>query len=66
MKLPGMKKDLKPIPAFRQNPGEKERHFFKRVNQQVTVSLINSKINFDFYYDVEKLDTKSLVEYVLL
>ena len=38
MKLPGMKKDLKPIPVFKQNEGEKNRQFFRRVNQQVTVS----------------------------
>ena len=37
MKLPGMKKDLKPIPVFQQNPGEKNRQFFRRVNQQVEV-----------------------------
>ena len=43
MRLPGMKKDLRPIPAFKQNPGEKERHFFKRGNQEVTVSLMNLK-----------------------
>lgn len=47
MRLPGMKKDLRPIPAFKQNPGEKERHFFKRVNQEVTVSFmkLKSKMN---------------------
>ena len=37
MKLPGMMKDLKPIPVFQQNPGEKNRQFFRRVNQQVEV-----------------------------
>ena len=37
MKLPGMKKDLKPIPVFQQNAGEKNRQFFRRVNQQVEV-----------------------------
>jgi len=55
MKLPGMKKDLKPIPAFRQNPGEKERHFFKRVNQQVTQFLkqktYEAKYNVDLVQD---------------
>ena len=38
MKLPGMKKDLKPIPVFQQQEGEKQRQFFRRMNQQVAVS----------------------------
>ena len=38
MKLPGMKKDLKPIPIFQQQEGEKERQFFRRVNQMTAVS----------------------------
>ena len=42
MKLPGMKKDLKPIPVFKQNEGEKNRQFFRRVNQQVTVSKVHT------------------------
>ncbi len=37
MRLPGMKKDLRPIPVFQQQPGEKERQFFRRMNQTVTV-----------------------------
>ena len=40
MKLPGMSKPLKPIPIFQQKPGEKERQFFRRVNQQVSVSIL--------------------------
>ena len=38
MKLPGMKKELKPIPVFQQQEGEKNRQFFRRMNQQVAVS----------------------------
>ena len=38
MKLPGMKKDLKPVPIFQQQEGEKERQFFRRVNQMTAVS----------------------------
>ncbi len=39
MRLPGMKKSLRPVPVFKQEPGEKERQFFRRVNNTVTVSL---------------------------
>lgn len=38
MRLPGMKKPLKAIPIFQQQPGEKQRQFFRRMNQQVSVS----------------------------
>ena len=43
MKLPGMKKDLKPIPVFQQQEGEKQRQFFR--SQQVTCeSPLNSTV----------------------
>lgn len=37
MTLPGMKRPLKPIPHFKQNPGESEKQFFNRINQVVEV-----------------------------
>jgi len=62
MRLPGMKKDLRPIPAFKQNPGEKERHFFKRVNQEVTQFLkqksYEAKYNVDLVQDQDTGKTK--------
>ena len=42
MRLPGMKKDLRSIPVFQQQEGEKQRQFFRRMNQQVAVSYIFS------------------------
>ena len=38
MRLPGMKKPLKPIPIFKQDPGERPKQFYKRVHNQVQVS----------------------------
>ena len=37
MRLKGMKRPLKPIPVFRQNPGESQRRFFNRMERQVQV-----------------------------
>jgi hypothetical protein len=37
MRLPGMKKELRPIPVFKQNPGEKEKAFIRRMEWQVKV-----------------------------
>jgi hypothetical protein len=42
MKLPGMKKSLRPIPVFKQHPEEQQRQFFRRVNQEVNVKKIKS------------------------
>ena len=45
MTLPGMKKPLKPIPVFKQMPGEKKKQFFRRMD--LTVQVI-SKLNESF------------------
>ena len=37
MTLPGMKKPLKPIPVFKQMPGEKKKQFFRRMDLTVQV-----------------------------
>ena len=37
-KLPGMKKPLKPVPVFKQNPGESKKAFYKRMDKTVNVS----------------------------
>merc|ERR1711902_254 len=62
MKLPGMKKDLKPIPVFQQNPGEKNRQFFRRVNQQVEQFMkqksYEAKYNVDLVRDEQSGKTK--------
>merc|ERR1712012_49029 len=62
MKLPGMKKPLKPIPIFKQDPGEKQKHFFKRVHNQVQQFLqqkqYEAKYNVDLIQDAENGKTK--------
>ena len=37
IRLKGMKRPLKPIPVFRQNPGESQRRFFNRMERSVQV-----------------------------
>ena len=39
MTLPGMTKPLKPIPVFKQMPGERKKQFYHRMNQTVQVIL---------------------------
>ena len=39
MTLPGMTKPLKPIPVFKQMPGERKNQFYNRMNQTVQVIL---------------------------
>merc|ERR1712228_892071 len=62
MKLPGMKKDLKPIPVFQQQEGEKNRQFFRRMNQQVAQFLrqkeYEAKYNVDLVQDEQNGQTK--------
>lgn len=62
MKLPGMKKDLKPIPIFQQQEGEKERQFFRRVNQMTAQFLhkkeYEAKFNVDCVEDENTGKTK--------
>ena len=43
MTLPGMKKPLKPIPVFKQMPGEKKKQFFRRMDMTVQVLFYNLK-----------------------
>ena len=43
MTLPGMKKPLKPIPVFKQMPGEKKKQFFRRMDMTVQVLFNNLK-----------------------
>merc|ERR1712141_710331 len=62
MKLPGMKKDLKPIPVFQQQEGEKQRQFFRRMNQQVAQFMrqkeYEAKFNVDIVQDAQNGKTK--------
>ena len=44
MTLPGMKKPLKPIPVFKQMPGEKKKQFFRRMDLTVQVTLKLNKV----------------------
>lgn len=39
MRLPGMKKPLRPVPVFKQNPGEPEKSFLFRMESQVKVHI---------------------------
>ena len=57
MRLPGMKKNLKPIPVFKQNPGEKERQFFRRVNN--TVNQFLKQKEYEAKYDVDLVQDPS-------
>ena len=62
MRLPGMKKPLKPIPIFKQDPGEKPKLFYKRVHNQVEQFLqqkaYEAKYNIDLVQDEENGKTK--------
>merc|ERR1712083_174514 len=62
MRLPGMKKDLKSIPVFQQQEGEKQRQFFRRMNQQVAQFLhqkqYEAKYNVDLVQDEQNGQTK--------
>ena len=62
MRLPGMKKPLKPIPIFKQDPGEKPKLFYKRVHNQVEQFLqqkqYEEKYNVDLVQDEENGKTK--------
>ena len=62
MRLPGMKKPLKPIPIFKQDPGEKPKLFYKRVHNQVEQFLqqkaYEAKYNIDLVQDETNGKTK--------
>merc|ERR1719431_808030 len=56
-KLPGMKKPLKPIPVFKQNPGEHKRAFYYRIDQ--TIQSMKKRAQFEDKYKVDvQMDDK--------
>lgn len=58
MRLPGMTKPLKPVPVFKQNPGEPQRQFLRRVNR--TVQQFLTRKEYEDKYNVEMVnDPKS-------
>ena len=53
MTLPGMTKPLKPIPVFKQMPGERKNQFYNRMNQTVQVILsiyVVKRIKISIYF----------------
>lgn len=48
---PGMNKPLKPIPVFKQNPGEHKRAFFYRMDQ--TIQSMKKRAQFEDKYKVD-------------
>merc|ERR1719264_610205 len=50
-RLPGMKRPLKPIPVFRQNPGESQKRFFNRMEKTAKAVIERSK--YEDKYGVE-------------
>ena len=50
-RLPGMKRPLKPIPVFRQNPGESQKRFFNRMERTAKGVIERSK--YEDKYGVE-------------
>lgn len=56
-KLPGMKRPLKPIPVFKQNPGEHKRAFYYRIDQ--TIQSMKKRAQFEDKYKVDvQMDDK--------
>lgn len=66
MTLPGMKKPLKPIPVFKQMPGEKKKQFFRRMDLTVQVRLEFNHILRILGYTFQKLNNSSLILYNIL
>merc|ERR1719452_7078 len=52
-KQKGMNKPLKPVPVFKQNPGEHKRAFFYRVDQ--TIQSMKKRAQFEDKYKVDVL-----------
>ena len=50
-RLPGMKRPLKPIPVFRQKPGESQKSFFNRMEKTAKAVIERSK--YEDKYGVE-------------
>ncbi len=62
-RLPGMKRPLKPVPVFKQNPGESERRFLNRV--EVTCKAVLKRKQYEDKYGVEMVqDMNGQVEAV--
>jgi len=53
-KLAGMKKPLKPVPVFKQNPGESKKAFYKRMDK--TVNAVLQRKKYEEKYDVDVFD----------
>merc|ERR1719242_2888613 len=51
MKLPGMKRPLKPVPVFKQQPGENKRTFFHRMDK--TIQGMKSRRQWENRYGVD-------------
>merc|ERR1719147_226904 len=49
--LPGMKRPLKPIPVFKQNPGEHKRAFYYRMDK--TIQSMKKRADFEDKYKVD-------------
>ena len=47
MTLPGMTKPLKPIPVFKQMPGEKKKSFFRRMD---LTAQVQDKCNLNIFF----------------
>lgn len=54
MTLPGMTKPLKPIPVFKQMPGERKNQFYNRMNQ--TVQAVLKRKTYEEKFDVDVTD----------
>jgi len=54
MNLPGMYKPLKPIPVFKQMPGEGKKQFFRRMD--VTVQAVMKRKQYEDKFDVDVTD----------
>lgn len=52
--LPGMTKPLKPIPLFKQMPGERKKQFFRRMD--VTVQAVMKRKQYEEKFDVDVID----------
>merc|ERR1719348_32093 len=50
-RLPGMNKPLKPIPVFKQNPGEHKRAFYYRMDK--TIQSMKKRAQFEDKYKVD-------------
>jgi len=51
MKLPGMKRPLKPVPVFKQQPGENKRSFYHRMDK--TIQGMKSRRQWENRYGVD-------------